>query len=1305
MKKLITILIGLVITVNVFGWITETGTLEEFIYGENDSLAYDNWLSHIVEGIADEDYNIYAPYDRQTNGFGSYTIPNTNQLEEWRVIATAITAWDYEMADNLLAETGLPFELVEFNDTVSGNNYWIIREQLNMNYVDDNGTPDWQDDDELGSFDYGWGVFIFDPLALYPVIITTPHIADDFHTVPIGLKLFRESGAYAFMANGVCREVLYDESYGYYSNSFSLCDPTREEDTVYNSVYQSCCDYMRSTYGHRELSIQVHSYDWNRHQWYSSCQISAGWGKNDPGVPIRDYSQFGWDMVNQGNEYMLEANEVGIHPAVHINDYYAFNCSTYPFYYSNEDTTFAVNTSVDLIGYRYNRQMVYTDTGWNDHLTFEPFFHIEMDELPNCYPQTIANYYWFWGYDPITQRFDYDHLFDNAMLFNSLWIEDLAAVIPALFEFDDGEIPTDTSPLEILSANYNRVELSWQKTNCYDYETYEILYSQEPIANGNYEIWDRSDDYDMNSAAGNWTAVTGLDPNTEYFFQMRVLDANGNYSDLSNEVSCITGTARIRYEKAVGDDSFITFSFNAQYQDENAGFYIYRKAENEPDYSLADSWETNSDLVALNDIYNFTYTWTDTTVTNWIRYSYIAASSDSMGNQYWHNFPASTTPFDLYTIHFMHEDSLLTDDIWFGASPDASGGFDYDYDIDQDEEPQENYVFAEFYEEDWNNHQSMIRQIENGYNFDENLGYWVFRVKSDQYSDLITINALGDFLRDGRKLYLIDQALGQIVDLMEEDYTYENVSGGWRYFSLYWGNILPYVEFANPSNHIYQAGDLIAFSWNISNNYLVENFDVYIITETDEIQIADILPPFFNQINWIVPDGMILEDAKIVVDLLMIDGDRRQYTSDFKFGCVPAEITYSLPAGIHLTANPFPAITDITELAGNTDLYELEDDQYILADQYQYGNGYFAYSEFGYVTLVESGIQGGNDQFELQQGWNIVPNPHLAGCWRDDIRIITPDLEMTFAEAVQFGLIERAIYSFDHGWHEIEYIYPSESFLLYCYQSDMQAKFIPYNDNHNWLITEDAEYCVKIAAGQFIELSDEMILELNSAATDEYDPLYDLFEPYNTPLGDNIKLYTVLDSSVVFTQCNRQSRNLYDVMNMESEWDFALEIEQLEPVTFSLNENDLPEDVIIILSLGGQEYDLSRDGDFTIDPYDFILEGTVILRPMWMADTDNTVPKALSILNYPNPFCPSKSRSNGINIAFSIPNDDNVKISIYNIKGQKVADLVNDHYNAGSYKITWKMQNNANRRISSGVYFSMIDTGGKKEFSKLVIIK
>lgn len=1307
MKKIIIYLIFTFIAVNIFGWLEETAALEDFVYGEADSLEYDNWLSHVVEGVADEGYNFYAPYDRQTAGFGNFTTPNTTHLWFWNEIAVTLANGEYAEVDTLLNQSGMPFKLVEFNDTVSGDTYWMIRENINPVYVDDNGTPDWDEDDERGSFDYGWGLFIINPNAEYPVIITTPHITDDFHTAPYGVKAFRETGAYALLMNGTGREVLYDESHGYYSNSYSLCDPSRVEDLPFNRVYQAFCDHMRDTYGQREFSLQIHSYDWNRHQWYANTQISAGWGKSNPGIPIRDYSDFGWDIANIGDPIIHQANSIGVHPDVHLNDFFAFNCPEYPFTYTNEDTSFAINTSIDLPGYRYNKQMTYTCNGWSDDLTRDPFFHIEMDELPNCYPQTEANYYWFWGYDPISQKFDYDHLFDIAFEFYDPWIEQLGEVIPQMFDNDDGELPTDIDPLEIVSQNYDRVLLSWEKTSAYDYDSYQILYSEEPVGAGNYEIWDRTNDNQLGNAARTYTLVTGLDENSEYYFQARALDVNGNYSAISNEVSCYTAPARLRYENAVSADGEVHFSFNALYQSENAGFIIYRKAENEDEYILMDSYENNTNLIALNDIDNFTYNWTDYSVENWTEYSYIAASSDSMGNEYWHNYPSVVTPFDIYTIHFMHEDSLLTYDIEFGASHQASNGWETNYDIEQTETPNGDYVFAEFYEEDWNGHNSMIRQIDGYYDFDTQLNSWIFRVKSNQQNDNITISSIGNFERDGRKLYLIDQSSGITTDILNNDYVYENTSiGAWRYFTLYWGNMTPSVDFANPANHIYHAGETISMNWNLINSFVIENFDVYVETSTDFFQIAAGLPPFFNQAVWTVPDNLLLEEANVVVDLLMIDGDRHQFTSPYQFGTVPSTYTLAVPAGNYLVSNPFIGTNNIAEMLGSdANIYSYNDGIYETAVSFVYGLGYFLETQFGNVAMVEADIQGGNDQFDLQMGWNIVPNPHITRYLTQNLRFIAPDWEMTFAEAVQYELIDNAVYTFDDTWHKTDLIRENESFLIFVNEPSLQIKFIPYVDNYNTLELVENSTEVRLTASQMGLDKDEIIFALNPLATPNFDKYYDLPEPPAKPGDNSIRLYSEIDSTGSFSEFNLNADSEYDIINEIKDWEFTLNVQQLEETVFALAENNLPQDMFVKIIIEGIEHNLTLDGDFAFMPSENLTSGIIRFIPVWLNEDDNIIAPSCSITNYPNPFYADNSRADGVNIAFNIPQDGMASIVIYNIKGQKVKELTDQNYSAGSHILNWNLKNKYDHRVSSGVYFTRLNFADQQKFTKMVIIK
>lgn len=71
----------------------------------------------------------------------------------------------------------------------------------------------------------------------------------------------------------------------------------------------------------------------------------------------------------------------------------------------------------------------------------------------------------------------------------------------------------------------------------------------------------------------------------------------------------------------------------------------------------------------------------------------------------------------------------------------------------------------------------------------------------------------------------------------------------------------------------------------------------------------------------------------------------------------------------------------------------------------------------------------------------------------------------------------------------------------------------------------------------------------------------------------------------------------------------------------------------------------------------------------------------LNLTNYPNPFNPTTGFS------FSLAEQSRVSLSIYNIKGQKVKQLVANTFAAGKQSITWNGSDDSGNPVSSGVYY------------------
>jgi len=80
--------------------------------------------------------------------------------------------------------------------------------------------------------------------------------------------------------------------------------------------------------------------------------------------------------------------------------------------------------------------------------------------------------------------------------------------------------------------------------------------------------------------------------------------------------------------------------------------------------------------------------------------------------------------------------------------------------------------------------------------------------------------------------------------------------------------------------------------------------------------------------------------------------------------------------------------------------------------------------------------------------------------------------------------------------------------------------------------------------------------------------------------------------------------------------------------------------------------------------------------------------------NYPNPFNPSTV------IRYSIPQNSNVSLKIYNSLGQLVTELVNEEQNAGTYNVTFNAGN-----LTSGIYFYRLTAGNFTQTNKLILMK
>ena len=85
--------------------------------------------------------------------------------------------------------------------------------------------------------------------------------------------------------------------------------------------------------------------------------------------------------------------------------------------------------------------------------------------------------------------------------------------------------------------------------------------------------------------------------------------------------------------------------------------------------------------------------------------------------------------------------------------------------------------------------------------------------------------------------------------------------------------------------------------------------------------------------------------------------------------------------------------------------------------------------------------------------------------------------------------------------------------------------------------------------------------------------------------------------------------------------------------------------------------------------------------------------------NYPNPFNSSTT------LHYDLPKPSSVVISIYDILGNEVTELVNEEQHYGYKKIIWNGENREGNKVSPGVYFYKAKLGELIETKKMTLMK
>ena len=127
----------------------------------------------------------------------------------------------------------------------------------------------------------------------------------------------------------------------------------------------------------------------------------------------------------------------------------------------------------------------------------------------------------------------------------------------------------------------------------------------------------------------------------------------------------------------------------------------------------------------------------------------------------------------------------------------------------------------------------------------------------------------------------------------------------------------------------------------------------------------------------------------------------------------------------------------------------------------------------------------------------------------------------------------------------------------------------------------------------------------------------------------------------------------------------------------------------ILISESGNEFTLEGTGEITIPTEEtFTLERKAIIPISYTLHQ-----------NYPNPFNPITS------LRYDLPEQTQIILTIYDLMGREVTQLVNTTQEAGYRSVQWNATDSFGKPVSAGVYLYQIRSGGFVQTRKMVLLK
>lgn len=769
---------------------------------------------------------------------------------------------------------------------------------------------------------------------------------------------------------------------------------------------------------------------------------------------------------------------------------------------------------------------------------------------------------------------------------------------------------------------------------------------------------------------------------------------------MSNEVTAIPSPANITSFNAYGVHNAVRVYWQVGTQTGNQGFKVYRST-GASDYVMVDSYESNP---ALTNPTASSFEWWDNTVTNGDLYSYKISTTNAQGVEYFHNLPSTASPRVINSLTLSNASGSMNDTIYFGNNPFATDGQDTYFDISKST-PSSNYVWAAFWQQYWGtNGTHLSREIKGGYDTDTQLKTWVIRLRSDQIESL-TLSASPWFNR-AEKLWIQDG--GVYHNLMAGPYTYNNANSNIRTLTLFSGNMQGRFTHGTQPNRIHQGGNNITFNWSYQYPFLIDHVELSIQNGVDSLLVSANIPNTQTSYAFTIPQMADMQNAKLIADVIGVDGYRVRYESPYTIALVPIMNLAYFEPGWKLLSNPWPANPlNVQNLFGaGAQAYQMSAfGDWITATEFVFGTPLWVKVPDIVFYSSTSGVQNEEYYVNLRNGWNFVANPHLCSYNVKDIRFTVNGSVFRYGEMIAQGLLSPAVYVFRNGRYETaDRIEPWESFLIKYYGNanlTVQVDFYPFFIAPEIAPTE-TQWSMNVVTTSD-GLGSEFRIGTHAWGSEDFTYRLDWPTPPTPPFTAPMSYVSQEEPDPQYQEEMLFSKYLhqFDGQVLEQRV-FQFEVSATEgvPINFTFPGLSIPDGWQVQMMIDSIPFYVGSAPSYTWTPPTTGTHSAYLRVSNYMVSNEDLLNQPISQLTaYPNPFNPD------VNIAFNLARSEMVSVDIYNIRGQKVRALHHGTMAGGNHKLLWNGKDGSGRSVASGIYFARIKTRNSSRAIKMMLMK